>query len=141
MNVTRSNNKKDFVNGQYYWRFNMKFRLNHQGEVDSYYEEALNDVEFWLNQRARGKWTRQKNTIYINHPTDMLMFSMNFNDHIRNVLEQSAWSKEINTTKITKEDEDDVIPTKPSNIIEVDDPADYQMEDIKASLMDDDDEI
>lgn len=140
MNITKSNNMKEFRNGQYFWRFNMKFRLNQEGDVDSYYEEPLSNIEFWLEQRARGKWERQKNTIFINHPTDMLMFSMNFSEYIRNVLESSTWEKELNTSKITKEDEEaDVKTQKPSNITEVDDRT--SEEDITVLSIEDDEDF
>lgn len=137
MNITVSNNRKDFVNGQYNWRFDMRFRLNGNGEIDSYYDEFLQDVEFWLNSRTRDKWERRKNVIYLNHSTDMLMFSMNFSEHIRRVLENSAWRKSIETSTDV-DDEEEPVKAKSSNVTEVPMVEDV-MEEIKSSLEDDDD--
>jgi hypothetical protein len=117
MTITISNNKKDFVNDKYFWRFEMKFRINHKGDIDSYYDEPLQEVEFWLNSRAIDGWERRKNVIYINHPTTMLMFTLNYNEYIRRILENSSWKKSI---KETSNLPDDGKPTIMPNIIDVD---------------------
>ena len=117
MEIIKSSNKKDFMNNKYNWKFVMSFRLNTSGEVDNYYEETLEDCNFWLETRSKGDWLRYKNIYYFDHMNDMLMFTLNFGDHIKEIYENNLWNKKLLESK----KEVDVEPLTYSNIIEIED--------------------
>jgi len=117
MIIIKSDNKRDFMNHKYYWKFNMKFRLNSTGEVDEYYDDQVNACDFWLKHRTNGKWERYKNIIYFDNMNDMLMFYINFMEYIRNIVESKKWN-----TNLAKSVDDNIEAVK-GIIIDIDTPS------------------